>query len=419
MLENSASNTDVTILGAGIIGVCCALSLQEKGYSVTLIDRASPGDATSYGNAGVISPWSCVPMCMPGTWRQLPGWLLGAESPIAFRWRDLPVTLPWLGRFLFNARIDRVQQIADAMAALMRDNVEGYRHYLRNTDHSSLLIDSMHVNAYRGDRHPSLDDFAFQLRRQRGASVEIVRDAELRRIEPALSSEFHTAVIVRDQARALAPGRLCHVLSEKAELQGAKLLRENVRGLIPMEGGGASLVCADRQIDADRLILAAGIWSADLLRPLGVRLPLISERGYHMEFADPGVTINNSVLDVAGKFIASSMEGGVRAAGTSEFAHHRAPPDYQRAEMLINQSKRLFPDLNTGAASRWMGIRPSFPDSLPAIGELPEHPGIFAAFGHSHWGLGMAPGTGRLLTQILEGQAPDATRSMVSPLRFR
>jgi len=408
----------VTILGAGIVGVCCALSLQESGYSVTLIDRGSPGGATSYGNAGVISPWSCVPMCLPGTFRQLPSWLVDTEGPVAFRWRDLAVTLPWVMRFLSNTKIDRVEKIADAMSMLMRDNVGEYQRYLYNTDHSNLVRESLHVNAYRGDAKPTLDDLAYRLRRQRGAVVEIVKGHDLRSLEPSLSDEFHTGVIVAGQGRAVDPGRLCKVLCEKAQAQGAELLQANVERLTPLAGGGAMLECADQRIESSILVLCAGVWSADLLQPLKVRLPLISERGYHMEFRDPGITINNSVLDVTGKFIASSMENGVRAAGTSEFAHHSAPPDYKRAELLKAQTRRLFPDLSTDQPSRWMGVRPSFPDCLPVIGNIPGYRGIVAAFGHSHWGLGMAPGSGRLVAQILQGTATDADYEMLSPARF-
>ena len=165
-------------------------------------------------------------------------------------------------------------------------------------------------------------------------------------------------------------------------------------------------------------MLAAGIWSADLLKSLGVKLPLISERGYHLEFSDPGVALNHSVADVQGKFVVSSMEGGLRSAGTAEFAHHSAPPRYSRADMLGPQTKKLLPALNIEPNARWMGVRPSFPDNLPAIGELPGLPGLFAAFGHSHYGLGMAPATGRLIAGMVTGDASNAETSAYAPGRF-
>lgn len=418
MGSRDAVTGEVTILGAGIVGVCCALSLQEKGYAVTLIDRQPPGEAASYGNAGVISPWSCVPQCMPGTLRQIPGWLLSSGGPVSIRWRDLPTTIPWALRFLANTRLAKVEEISRSMAGLMDANVEIYRRFLKGTGHENLLRESWYVNVLRGKANPALSDLAWKLRIDQGAPVEIVKSGEIRDIEPAISEDYHTAVIIKDQARAVAPGRLCKVLADKARAHGAKFINAEVRGLEKVPGGGFLLVTPEGKIPAQQLVLAAGIWSADLLKPLGVKLPLISERGYHLEFSEPGVSLNHSVADVQGKFVVSSMEGGLRSAGTAEFAHHSAPPRYQRARMLGPQTKKLLPELNTEPNKQWMGVRPSFPDNLPAVGELPGHAGLFAAFGHSHYGLGMAPATGRLVAGMVDGSSSNTETSAYAPGRF-
>ncbi|MEM7633937.1 MAG: FAD-dependent oxidoreductase [Pseudomonadota bacterium] len=409
---------EVTILGAGIVGVCCALSLQEKGYAVTLVDRQPPGEATSYGNAGVISPWSCIPQCMPGTLQQIPGWLLASDGPVSIRWRDLPTTLPWALKFLANTRLAKVEKISEAMSRLVHENVEVYRRFLKGTGHENLLRDSWYVNVFRGTASPALSDLAWRLRIDKGAPVEIVEGGEVRDIEPAISEDYHTAVIIKDQARAMAPGRLCKVLADKAKAQGARFVRAEVRGIERAPTAGYVLVTSEANIPVKRLVLAAGVWSADLLKPFGIKLPLISERGYHLEFSDPGVSLNHSVADVQGKFVVSSMDGGLRSAGTAEFAHHSAPPRYSRADMLGPQTKKLLPALNIEPNERWMGVRPSFPDNLPAIGELPGHAGLFAAFGHSHYGLGMAPATGRLIAGMVDGSLSNAETSDCAPDRF-
>ena len=147
-------------------------------------------------------------------------------------------------------------------------------------------------------------------------------------------------------------------------------------------------------------------------------MPLIAERGYHLEFSDPGVTINNSILDVQGKFVVSSMQNGVRSAGTAEFSRVNAPPNYARANMLKLLSKRLLPHLQTENAHQWMGIRPSFPDNLPAIGEVPGYPALFTAFGHSHYGMGMAPATARMIADAVSEKSVNDDRSMYSIARF-
>lgn len=410
--------TDVTIIGAGIIGICCALALQERGLSVTVIDRGEPGEATSYGNAGIVSPWSCVPQSMPGIWKSVPKWLLDPQGPLRVRYREFPKLLPWVARFFANTRLKRVHEISDAMDMLMRGNIEAYRHHLKGTGREDLLQDSWFINVFRGKARPNLEDLGWRLRIDRGAPVEVVGGDALRELEPELSLEFPQAIIIKDQARALAPDKICKVLGEKARQQGAAFITCEVKRLRPREGGGIDLETELGPMGTKTLVLCGGVWSAELLRPLGIRLPLVSERGYHLEFPEPGVTLNHSILDVAGKFIISSMETGVRSAGTSEFADVNAPPNYRRADILAPMSKRLIPRLNTRQSRRWVGARPSFPDNLPVIGEMPGFEGLYGAFGHSHYGLGMAPATGRILSEAILGVPANVDRSRVGVQRF-
>ncbi len=412
-------STEVTVIGAGIVGVCTSLSLLESGFSVRLIDRKEPGEETSYGNAGVISPWSCVPQALPGLWKAVPRWLLDPAGPVRVRPRDFPRFLPWVLRFLSNTSADKLARTSDAMDALVRSNVSGYRRLLAGTGAEDLLRDSWYVNVFRDELVADLGDAAWRLRLERGAPVELVGGDRLREIEPDLSPAYHSAILIKGQARAVAPGRLCKVLSEKARRSGARVQRAEVRALRPRAAGGLDIETDGGRLQARRVVLCAGVWSARLLKPLGLSLPLAAERGYHLEFAEPGVTVRNSIMDVAGKFVVSSMEGGLRAAGTAEFASLDAPPNYRRARIFERLAKRLLPDLDTGRSREWMGQRPSFPDSLPAIGPLAGVEGLFLGFGHSHYGLGMAPATGRILADLVAGRTPNFDISPYGPDRFR
>lgn len=394
---------DVTVLGAGIIGVCCALSALEQGLSVQVIDRQPPGEATSYGNAGVISPWSVVPQCTPGVWKSVPKWLLDPRGPVKVRWRDVPGIIPWVLKFFSNTTAERVEKISDAMALLMQGNVDAYRRHLAGTGHDDLILDAMNVTVYRGETRPDKDELQFRLRTERGGSVEFIGAGDLHDLEPDLAPEYTSAALIKGQARAVNPGKICKVLAEKAKGLGAEFRIAEVSALRPDPSGGVTLQTDVGELSARKLILAGGVWSAGLLRPLGVSVPLIAERGYHLEFDDPGVSVNHSINDASAKVIASSMQNGVRIAGTAEFAHVDAPPNYARARALAPIAKRLFPKMNTSAPKEWMGIRPSFPDNLPAIGPVTGFPDIVSAFGHSHYGLGMAPGTARLAVASMLG----------------
>ncbi len=412
------SNSTVTIVGGGIVGICCALSLLEKGAGVRLIERDEPGQGTSLGNAGVISPWCCVPNSLPGVWLKAPRWLLDPEGPVTVRLNYLLQAMPWTLKFLAAGRGRRIPAIADAMDALNRPNVDLYRHHLAGTGHEDLLRDCHYIYAYRRKADADLGDLSWQLRRDHGAALEVVDGHQLREIEPDLSPDFQAAIIVKDQARALSPGRLGAVLADKLRHLGGEIVRASVERLAPREGGGWHLTSSAGPFESKYVVMAAGAWSARLLQPLGLDLPLEAERGYHMVFREPGVNLNHSIMAVDAMFVASSMEMGLRSAGTAEFAGLDAAPDYRRARIFKRLTKRLVPGLNTEDCEEWMGTRPSFPDSLPCLGQIPGQPGLLAAFGHAHCGLMMAPMTGRVIADLATGTPPNIDLAPYSAERF-
>ena len=414
----SSTEDEVIIVGAGIVGICCALSLIEKGAKVRLIDRDEPGQGASYGNAGVISPWSCIPQSMPGVWKNVPKWLLDPEGPVAIRPGYLLKALPWALKFLRQGRPERVRAIAAAMETLNRPNVDLYRHHLKGTGEESLLRDSWYLHVYRNGADANLGDLAWRLRAEHGAPIEALPPGALWDIEPDLSRDYQAAIVIKEQARALAPGRLGAVLARKVRAQGGEIMRATVRRLAPREGGGWQVDTDRGSLTSLRIVLAAGAWSSRLLAPLGLSVPLEAERGYHLLFTDPGVTLQHSIMEVEAKFVASSMEMGLRAAGTAEFAGLDAAPNYRRARIFKRLAKRMLPGLNTEDTEAWMGARPSMPDSLPCIGEIPDKPGLFVAFGHSHYGLGMAPATGRIVAELVTGAPPNVDLAPYAIDRF-
>jgi D-amino-acid dehydrogenase len=402
-----STNPEVTVIGAGIVGLCCTLSLLEKGNSVRLIDPLDDDRRASIGNAGVISPWSCVPQSMPGLWKKIPGWLLNPEGPISLHWSGIASLLPWTIRFMRQSTNARVKKNSDAMFALNRPNTAIYQHHLKGTGAEHLIRDSYYIQAYRDARSLDANSQAMQLFAQNATPLEIVDGHQLRQIEPAISDRIQKAVIIKSQARTISPGQLCDALLEKVKRMGAEVLMQPVKTLTPDSNGSWIIQTDTDTLSAKKVVVSAGVWSKIILEKLGVSVPLIAERGYHLEFTDPQIELNHLVMDVDRKFVISSMADGVRAAGTAEFANLNTKPNYRRAEIFSRLAKNLLPDLNTAESNRWMGIRPSFPDSLPCIGEVPGHANLFAAFGHSHYGMGMAPKTGQLIANIVNQHPTD------------
>jgi D-amino-acid dehydrogenase len=392
---------NVIIIGAGIIGICTALALQEKGFQVSVIDRDGPAEGTSFGNAGVISPWSCVPQALPGIWKNVPKWLLDPEGPLSVKWSYVPRLAPWLLKFFKAGAHDRLPAIADAMLGVNRPSVEMYHQLLEGTGEGGLIKDCNYLHVYRNIDGANPEDLHWRLRRERGVPFEVLKGGEVREVEPDLSPAIKSAMIVKQQGRAVNPGQLGKVLAAKAQALGVKFLRGTVTKIIPEADGAYEIATDEDNHNADWVVLAAGAWSARLLAPLGVHVPLEAERGYHLVFKDPGVSLTNSIMDADNKFVTSSMEMGIRSAGTVEFAGLDAAPNYRRARVFERHTKDLLPNLNIGSTEEWMGVRPSLPDSVPVIGAVPGHPRIICAFGHGHLGLTGAPMTGRMVTSLV------------------
>lgn len=410
----TAVSVDVTVLGAGIVGICTAISLVEKGLNVRLVDRNAPGQATSYGNAGIISPWSVVPQSMPGLWKKVPGWLLDPFGPVSVRPAYLPRLAPWGLRFLYEGRKSRIADISDAMENLNRDCVSLFRRLLDGTGQENLVQDSYYVHAFRDAEFADPGAHDYRMRSDRGAEIERIGAGDLQDLEPALAKDFQAAILIKGQARALSPGRIGEVLAQKFQAMGGEILRQSVKDVRPSENGWTCLTDQET-LSCNRLVIAMGVWSAQLLKPLGIRVAMEAERGYHISFKNPGVALNHSVMDMDMKFVASSMEDGLRVAGTAEFSGLDTADNQKRLDGLARLARRLLPDLNESEFSTWSGQRPSLPDSLPCIGEIPGKPGLFAAFGHGHYGLMMAPKTGQIVSDIVAGGHPNID---LSPYRI-
>ncbi|MBE3640363.1 NAD(P)/FAD-dependent oxidoreductase [Mangrovicoccus algicola] len=411
------AGSETVILGAGIVGLCVALSLLERGQAVRLIDRGDPGQATSFGNAGVIAPHSNAPHSAPGLWRALPGMLADPGKPLRVRAASWPAMIPWGLRFLARGRAAPFAAGAAAMHALCAPSIRLYRRHLEAAGQGGLIRDSLYIHAFRDPAQARLDAPGFRVRAAHGARMERVDGAGLRALEPAVSPDFRAAIVIEGQARALSPGRIGEVLAGRVRALGGVVERAEITGLVPA-GAGWEVATGAGPRQAAQVVIAAGAWSGHLLAPLGIRLPLMAERGYHVEIPDPGVTLNHSFTDVGAAVVASSMEGGLRVAGMAEFGPLDAPPDPARAAILRRVARGICPDLADGEARIWMGRRPSLPDSLPALGRIAGRPGLWAAFGHSHHGLMMAPATGEAIAALITGADPGIDMAPYDPGRF-
>lgn len=402
------SDRKAVVVGAGIVGVCCAIELRRRGWEVDLVDRLAPGEGCSAGNAGILAAQAVVPVAMPGLLRKVPAMLLDADSPLSLRLASLPHTWGWLLRFARAANLAQVRRTSTAMKALYGSTVERHQALAREAGVPELVCAQPGLYVHRDPAGIDLaNGLSWVLRREHGAQVELLEGAALREAEPALAPEYTRGVRVGPMAHTTDPLRLTQAYAALLERMGGRLRRAEVRALLP--DGAAVQVFADGQaLRADVVVVAAGAWSAALLRPLGLRLPLVAERGYHMTYADPGIRLNHVVSEVGAHLAVTSMAPGLRVAGTEEIGLADDPPSWRRAEVLDRLARRMFPGAVLGEGSRWMGPRPGTPDSLPIIGPVPGHGNVFIAAGHGHLGLTGAPHTGAIVAAMASGETPEA-----------
>ena len=412
----TAEANAIAVVGAGIVGMSAALYLQRAGLSVTVIDPLPPGGGASYGNAGLLSVENCVPIALPGMLKEVPRWLSDPLGPLAVRPSYLPKALPWLLRWIAAGRMPRVEAAAKALRALHVGALDRYPELL-GTEFDDIIRVSGQVHVWESVEPSASETVYRELWRRHGVAAEWLGADELRQLVPELARSVTRAVFLPKNGHTLNPRRLVGTLARLFTQAGGTVRAERVLKLIP-ENPAWRLVTSSANHRVGKVVVSAGAWSRQLLDPIGIKLPLETERGYHMMLRDASVVPRLPVLSRGRGFSITPMEEGLRLAGTVEIGGLDLPMNEERAYVLLRQAKAMLPGLETSDYSIWMGFRPSFPDSLPVIDEAPGRRGLYLAFGHGHTGMTGGAPTGRLIKQLVVGETPDVPLAPYRAGRF-
>lgn len=409
----------VIVVGAGIVGLALAWRLNRMGAAVTVIDPNPPGEGASFGNAGAISSSSVVPLAMPGVMRGVPKMLLDPAAPLHVPASYWLKAMPWFMRFAAAARPVQVAKAASALGAL---------HALAADQHAALaaeigapdLIQALgHLYLYRDDGQLQKDAAGWALRRDYGARVVTLDRAGILALEPAVGPAYTIGQFLPDNAHCLNPHRYCTAIAAAFTQAGGAIMQDGVRSILVEDGRAVGVASDGARYDADAVVVAAGAWSTTLLQPLGYRIPLESQRGYHITLADPGIQVTRCLSPADRKVFITPMEGGLRVAGTVEFGGLARAPSPKRAALLRQDVAAVFPDARTGPDERfWMGHRPCLPDSVPVIGPSARIADLFLAFGHGHLGLTGAAPTAGLLAPLIMGRPANSSLAAYAAERF-
>ncbi|MDN5401793.1 MAG: FAD-binding oxidoreductase [Pseudomonas sp.] len=395
---------DIVVVGAGIIGVACALQLARQGRRVVVLDPQAPGMGASYGNAGHLATEQVFPIADLSILKRLPAMLLDPMGPLRLDWTYLPRALPWFIRLLLNLRPVRYQRTVAGLRALNEGSLGAWQRLLQSIGQAPLLREDGSLLVYeRGESRAALD--AVQQRmRQQGVAVDFWSGDAVRKAAPQLSDAIQGGLFFPATGHFLDPYTVVGELVNAAKAEGVQFLQQRVLDG-RLESNGVSLMTDQGVLTAQQVLIACGAHSAKLTAALtGKQVPLDTERGYHLMLPHEQQRLPFAVTSLERKFIMTPMTGGLRLAGTVEFAGLDRPANMQRAWQLHRLSKGLFQhDLSDSEATPWMGFRPSLPDSLPIIDRVCEGK-VLLAFGHQHLGLTQAAVTAEWVGQLVAGE---------------
>ena len=408
----------IAVIGAGIVGVSTAIWLRRDGHDVTLIDRIGPGAGASQGNGGVLASSSIIPVTVPGLIAKAPKMLFSPNQPLFLKWRYLPRLVPWLVRYLRHANAASVERRAAALAPIIGDSLADHQALADGTGAERYVVPSDYLFLYPDRRHFEADAFGWSVRKAHGFEWDELEGQSWRDYDPVFGPQIGFAVRLGNHGHITDPGGYVQALAAHAERSGVRIIRAEVDDIVREGGQLTGLRAGGQTIACDGAVLAAGAWSGRLAAKFGLKAPLETERGYHLELWEPSVMPRSPVMVASGKFVATPMDGRLRLAGVVEFGGLEAEPSRAPYRLLEQNIRAAMPGLTWKRTVEWMGHRPSMADSIPVIGEVPGLSGAYAAFGHDHVGLSGGPKTGRIMAQIISGTRPNIDLDPYSPARF-
>jgi D-amino-acid dehydrogenase len=399
--------SDVIVLGAGMVGVSAALHLLKRGRTVTLVDRRGVAEETSYGNAGLIQTEAIVPYAFPRDPAKLARYALGQLPEASYHFGALPGLVPALYQYWRDSTPEKLAEAAKAWKPLANRCLAEHEALMREAGVESVVRRSGYLRLFRTSEPLEdalvVDRHNFEMY---GINFKHVSASELHTMEPHLTGTFTGAILMPDAASVPDPGAVGRAYGELFQRLGGVLVRGEARTL-ERDGDAWRVLGEHGPVRAREVVIALGPWSADVLERFGVNVPLFVKRGYHMHFKAKGnATLERPVLDTAGGYVLAPMTKGIRLTTGAEFADRDAPPTPVQLELVEPMARGIFPLEHRVDPEPWLGRRPCLPDMLPMIGSVPGQSGLWADFGHQHWGFTTGPVCGHLLADMMTGGEP-------------
>src|SRR3569832_2325695 len=412
----TGKQVDVAVLGAGIVGVSAGIAARQRGLSVVVIDRREPGSETSYGNAGIISSGSILPLNRPSLWSALPSYL--GNTSAALRWDPLWVmrNLDWVVRFLGNTVPSRTRPRAAALHGQNGASVRLHREWIVKANAGFRIRETGWLKAWRSDATTAAkQEQAFLA--EFGIKSELLDRQAISALEPTILPVYKTGLLHTQTASVDSPGEVTKAYARMFASAGGELRQSDIKSIGPAADRWR-VGLGDGAISARHVVVALGPWSADILRPLGFRVPLAVERGYHQKITpNPARSLQRPIHDAEGSFLMTPMENGIRVTSGVELTDRDAPSSLAQLDMVVPMARSVVV-FGSAVGEVWRGAWPTLLDSLPMIGKAPRHQGLWLAFGNQHIGFTTGPATGSAVAAMIAGGAPTFDVAAFAPSRY-
>ena len=407
----------VGIIGSGIQGVSNALFLQKKGFDVTIFDRDEPGSpAASYGNAGHFSPYASLSLNRTDILLDVPAMLMSSSGPLALKWNYVPKMIPWFVKFLLNTTKSKMMHTAKNMHQILDLALPAYDEIFDEIKDLEGLVENKGILYIWNDKDLKSRELEIKVREELGVEQQLVNKHEIHDLEPHIRPFYHAGVFYPYARHARNPKKILLKFFDLFIKKGGKFNKVNIKD-IEFDNEKPIFITDAQRFIFDKAVIACGAFSKKLTDNLGEKIPLDTERGYHVHFKNCDHLLSRPVIFQNRGFGVTPMEQGLRVVGTVEFGGLENPLSKSRIKNLINNAKYMFGDL-PDHEDEWLGFRPTLPDFLPVMGPSKKYKNVFYCFGHHHLGWTLGPISGKIVSGMIAEENTNLNLSPYSSARF-
>ena len=417
MDEDGKLKSSIGVIGAGIQGICVSLCLIKKGFKVTLLDRDDPGkDSASYGNAGHFSPYASTPINRPDILVDVPSMLLSSTGPLSLKWNYVFKMIPWFLKFIKNCSKKKMMHTAKYMHQILNLALPAYDELFKDIDISE-LVENKGIIYFWTNKDLKSRDLEIKIRNELGVKQQLLTPHEIHDLEPHIRKIYHGGVLYPYARHARNPKKILLKLFDSFIQKGGRFEKKNVQKINFSSENKPIIQTNLNFYSFDKIVVTCGAFSKKFTDQVNEKIPLETERGYHVHFKGNDHLLSRPVIFLNRGFGISPMEQGLRVVGTVEFGGLENPPSKKRIQNLINGAKYLFPELGKHQ-DEWLGFRPTLPDFLPVIGPSKNHKNLFYSFGHHHLGWTLGAISGKIIAGMIAEEKTNLDLSPYNSLRF-